>query len=464
MASTERNVGSAKKTVAVVGSGLAGLATAHLLHSDRHQRYAVTVLECAANFSFDSASVAIRDESSKHIVERIDVPMRAFALGYYNNLIRMYKYLDIQYNRQRFIYTFSEKSTSAAPDPYFIHTSNNHRLPPIRPESANFVSWLFDIVYVAVCYLWWALCCFWVAPNPATRDRECESLEEYMRRIMLPRRFVQLYLLPLMASVATCTHTALLQFPAADLIEYKKRSAGQQHFTVTELDQVQKKLGAGIPVRFSTVVNKVEATPDSKVRILSSTSNGASRDETFDHVVLAVAPGIVGKIYQPLEKAMSQIPSTLVESVVQAGDARLRRQSTCPAPGHNAPHTLHFRTSATLAQTESIHVYPSGAMVTTCPFNDLSSAQNVLKSASFHRGLRTTRSRRVVNDMFDDHPTAASYAVDEKPSSWRNGDENVWVVGGWCWDGMVLLEGCVVSAMRVAESLGVHVPWRNQAI
>lgn len=45
MASTEPP-GSAQKKVAVVGSGLAGLATAHLLHGDQHQRYAVTVLEC----------------------------------------------------------------------------------------------------------------------------------------------------------------------------------------------------------------------------------------------------------------------------------------------------------------------------------------------------------------------------------------------------------------------------------
>jgi hypothetical protein len=43
---------------------------------------------------------------------------------------------------------------------------------------------------------------------------------------------------------------------------------------------------------------------------------------------------------------------------------------------------------------------------------------------------------------------------------WRSGDDNVYLVGGWCWDGMVLLEGCVVSAMRVADALGVEVPWR----
>jgi protoporphyrinogen oxidase len=34
-----------QKTVAVVGTGLTGLVTAHLLHQDVQQRYAVKVLE-----------------------------------------------------------------------------------------------------------------------------------------------------------------------------------------------------------------------------------------------------------------------------------------------------------------------------------------------------------------------------------------------------------------------------------
>lgn len=36
---------TAEIRVAVVGSGMAGLVTAHLLRNDRHHRYAVTVFE-----------------------------------------------------------------------------------------------------------------------------------------------------------------------------------------------------------------------------------------------------------------------------------------------------------------------------------------------------------------------------------------------------------------------------------
>jgi 2-polyprenyl-6-methoxyphenol hydroxylase-like FAD-dependent oxidoreductase len=34
-----------KQKVAIVGSGMAGLVTAYLLHHDLHERYSVTILE-----------------------------------------------------------------------------------------------------------------------------------------------------------------------------------------------------------------------------------------------------------------------------------------------------------------------------------------------------------------------------------------------------------------------------------
>lgn len=41
---------SRPKTVAVVGTGMAGLATAHLLHQDPQKRYQVTLIEKVGPF------------------------------------------------------------------------------------------------------------------------------------------------------------------------------------------------------------------------------------------------------------------------------------------------------------------------------------------------------------------------------------------------------------------------------
>jgi len=394
--------------------------------------------------------------------------MRAFAEGYYQNLISMYKYLGVQFHPQRFFYSFEEAAAKQASsgrsrECYFIYSSNNHRFLPIRPEGMSVFSWFIEIVYVTVCYFWWSLCCFWLPPMDATGSHLCESLDEYIKRIMLPRHFVSFYLLPLLSSVATCSHDALLQFPAIDLTEYKRKSAGGNHYRVSSLNQVQNTLGSGLEARFSTIVTKVEVLENGKLKVFWNKSDDITNEEIFDQVVLAVAPDIAGSLFQPLGKSMAQIPTTMVKSIVQ-GDGTKHAVNDATESGlapksARAAQTIHFRTSASLAQTESIHVYVSGAVVTTCPFTDISSEQNVLKSAKFLRALRTPHSRRVVNDIFGENPTSS--LLDEKQSSWRNGDDNIWLVGGWCWDGMVLLEGCVVSAMRVASALDVDIPWRN---
>jgi len=273
---------------------------------------------------------------------------------------------------------------------------------------------------------------------------------------------VNFYLLPLLSSVATCSHKALLQFPARDLTEYKRQSTGGEHNTVSSVNEVQRMLASGLEARFSVLVTKVEVLPDERLEVVWNTSDNVIYKEIFDQVVLAVAPDIAGRIFQPLGKPTAQIPTTMVQSIVHGDGMKLAVNDTMASgfasKGAKAAQTIHLRTSASLAQTESIHVHASGAMVTTCPFSDVSSAQNMLRSVEFLRALRTPRSRRVVNNIFGENVT--SPLLDEKQSSWRNGDDKIWLVGGWCWDGMVLLEGCVVSAMRVALALDVDIPWR----
>jgi hypothetical protein len=394
--------------------------------------------------------------------------MRAFAEGYYMNLIRMYNYLGVHFRSQPFIFSFEkavlgETSRPAKREPYFIHSSNNHRLPPLRPRGMSFWAWIMSVAYVAFWYFWWSACCFFFVPRPASGTQECESLKEYVERVRLPGHFVNFYLLPLLSSVATCTHDDLMQFPAKDLTDYKKRSAGKNHYTVAGVYEVQKRLGKGVDARLSATVTKVEALAGQQVEITWVDSKFEQNREIFDRVVLAVAPDVVGRIFTPLEKAMKKIPSALVRNFVQGEGMTLsvndESAEPCTLKTARTAQIIHFRTSTTLGQTESIHVQPSGARVTTCPLDDTyASANDVLCSAQFRRALRTPLSRRVVNSIFGGTSEPA-YQPSEKESGWRNSDDNVWLVGGWCWDGMVLLEGCIVSAMRVARDFDVEVPW-----
>ncbi|WYZ37683.1 hypothetical protein EsH8_II_001189 [Colletotrichum jinshuiense] len=484
--------------VAVVGTGLAGLTAAYILQNDERQRYDVTLLEQAESLSFDSASVAIRDERSGS-VERIDLPMRALAGGYYANVMGMYDHLGIPYHPTRFLFSFakalatrktdgttresrgSSEAAGGAPGEYFVHASNLHQAPP-WPGNRGVVAHIVEILYLIVCQFWFTVACFWVRPSMEGADGG-ETLADYLRRIWLPRRYVTHYLLPLMSSVSTCSHAELLAFPASDIVNYKKLTHGQQHYTVCGgVHQVEGKLAHEMKeVRLGACVAAVAPTDDGRVKIRwQSTSNGVGPvlEDVFDRVILAVSPDVAGKIFSPLRKTLEKIPTIRVESSVlrpaHASSAEsfvvVENESSHPRAcshhhGNAMPaQVISLRTdfAGNEARTEAVHTMPGGTVVSTCPLDPLNDAKRVLRTARFTRTLRTTESRAVIQRIMGESK-GTEKKTDEVigTQSWVNGQDNIWLTGAWCWDGMVLLEGCLVSAMRIADDFGVQVPWRT---
>lgn len=458
--------------VAIVGSGLAGLLSAHLLHNDRRQRYAVKVFESVctqmqlgvgeevltiqgASLSLDAASISIPN-AARTSSDRVDLPMRAFAGGFYNNLKSLYDHLKVPYRSQPFLFQFAgaQKASSNENPSYFVHASNLHQRAP-RPSAVGIIQYLLEVIYLISCYSWFSLCCFLAAPYTG------ETLRQYLRRTRIPRRFVTYYLLPLISSVTTCPHEALLNFPASDVTEYKRRTNGAPHYTVsTGVKTVQDRLIRGIEYKLGAIVKAVE--PQEKGVKLSWEKNGEGLHvEYFDRIILAVAPDVVGWIFEPLRYHMARMPTVLVESVVHSDRGVLEEEESIDkAADKHGAQLICLRTSTDrTTQTESHHIQPCGAIVTTCPYNQLDPSL-VLHSAKFTRVLRSPQSQRIVNAIFDIGQEVCG--DDKSVPQWRNGDDNVWLAGGWCWDGMVLLEGCVVSAMRVASAFDVQVPWQQQ--
>lgn len=196
-------------------------------------------------------------------------------------------------------------------------------------------------------------------------------------------------------------------------------------------------------------------------RYTDGAKSGISREAVFDRVILAVSPDIVGQLFEPLKDSMAQIPTTPVESVIH--NDRTTLSTVNAEKGHlkSSAQLIYLRTSTEgTHRTESIHMQPSGAIVTTCPFSPIDPAL-IIRSSRFTRVLRTPESRQLVNAIFEEAHDCLKFTNEKRRSQWQNGNGNVWLVGGWCWDGMVLLEGCVISAMRVADAFGIDVPWRN---
>lgn len=397
--------------------------------------------------------------------------MRAFAGGYYRNLKALYDYLGIRYRSQPFLFNFAAESQSpstcpsARPRTYFVHASNLHQRAP-RPSAIGIIPYCAQVVYLIACYAWFSLCCFLVAPQTG------ESLQQYVDRTYVPRYFVTYYLVPLLSSVATCPHESLLMFPASDITEYKRRTHGAPHYTVAGgVRGVQDRLVQGIPCELNANVTAVVPL-DKGVEVSWTKRSGSDLklySEYFDRVILAVPPDVVGRIFEPLQYHMSRIPTVAVESVIHT-DRSVLVDKEGPIRDKYAAQLIYLQTTTEgVRRTESHHIQPCGRIVSTCPYSSIKKA-SIFHSANFSRVLRSTRSQQIVNTIFGDSSSTPclvrSSIVGENSHNkplphWKNGQDNVWLVGGWCWDGMVLLEGCVVSAMRVADDLGVKVPWRE---
>ncbi|KAL5363928.1 hypothetical protein BJX96DRAFT_167879 [Aspergillus floccosus] len=423
-----------QREVAVVGTGMAGLVTAYLLHHDVQRRFRVRLIDKITDVSLSAESIAVPATQSGQRDTWIDVPMRAFAGGFYHNLVRMYDYLGVNYHAQPFLFSFARiarptPSASASPPPaqhrpYMVHASNFHQLPPV--PRGDFVSWLLEALYVLFCYLYFTLCCFCVAPRHF-KSGDAESLDQYLRRIRLPTYYVAHYVLPMISS-------------------------GQPHFVVSDgVRVVQEKLLDGLDVRLG--VQSTRVTPSADGGVLLSTRRVGDNHETterVDLVVLAVSPDVAATLFEPVQSVLHEVPTTTVHTAAHTDLGNVRENTGKSVPGPS--QQIFFRSNDAI--TEAVHVQPAHSLlVTTNPLTPID-PEKIVRAASFTRVLRSPRSRRLLKELFREAPSSGAV-------EWRNGDGGVYLAGGWCWDGMVLLEGCVVSAMRVAESLGVKVPWKE---
>ncbi|EGD93765.1 hypothetical protein TESG_01300 [Trichophyton tonsurans CBS 112818] len=476
------NSDGSRISVAIVGTGMAGLVTAYLLRNDENQKFDIEVFESQDALSLNAEGETIKSENGRETFH-ISHPMRVFDDGYYKHMTLMYKHLGIKCDPLKFLFSYSfipkalpspetqsdqAQEELAQPKVSFLYSSNNHRLPPLRPGGQGFLSWLWELIYVAFFFGWFSLACFWI---DARKDDQLETLEEYFNRVRLPRHFVYRYILPPFATLSTCNHAEMLSFPAHDIVQYVRRTYRAPHYLVREGTQiVEDTLSKGLNIRLGARVTSVRPTGSSVMVCWESTSSASelagekippmsSCQRTFDRVILAVPPNIVGAIFEPLREETSLLPTRSVESLIHTDASTLPNIYSEPVKAQTTSREEvewgHFR--STVESTESIHEHPSSYIITTCPILPIDPSK-VVRRSYFTRTLRTPQSRAVVNRIFDKSATPDGQAAD-KPAGWRNGEGNVFLVGSWCWDGMVLLEGCVVSAMRAAEDFGVKVPW-----
>ncbi|KAK9485831.1 hypothetical protein V1527DRAFT_496399 [Lipomyces starkeyi] len=464
--------------VAVVGTGLAGLASAYYLAiaSSSRVQYKVHLFDESSTIGFDSSSITAKDIDG--VSRRIDVPMRSFAGGYYKRIIGLYRSLGLEFHDAKFTYSFSElKEESGDAKTYFLYGGRAGAFRRGgRPSRQGLLSWMWNLVAVAFWYIYFTIIAAFSMPKGGVSfenevippqaqhkkrfgseeaqkkygtlntddeglvedgNREIESLQEFSRRWHIPAWFMDRFVVLLFSAMSTCDAETILNAPAADVIDYKRKSFGKPHYVLSNNSRsAVAALTAPLPKENIHLGVAVKA-------MLSEGTTWTIRTVAddyhhFSHVILATAPSRVAELHRPLMPVFRHVKANSVRVVVHTDDRVLNFLESDDIRDLNL-----LRTSI---GTETTHVLFPGIYQTTSPaplngdcgedYGGRIAKDKVVSECVFERVVRT-------NGLVD--------AVDQMRR--RQGRHNVWVAGSWMWDGLVLLEGCVASAEAICEGI-----------
>ncbi|KAK9375571.1 uncharacterized protein V1513DRAFT_24628 [Lipomyces chichibuensis] len=465
--------------VAVVGTGLAGLASAYYLATASNSRvqYKVHLFDENSNIGFDSSSVTATDADG--VSRRIDVPMRSFAGGYYQRIIRLYKSLGLEFHDAKFTYSFSElEEKSGDAKTYFLYGGRAGAFRRGgRPSLQDSLRWRWDLVAVAFWYIYFTIIAAFSTPKggvsfenevispPAAQlkkrfgseeaqkkygtlntddessvedgNREIESLQEFLRRWHIPAWFMDKFVVSLFSAMSTCDAETILNAPAADVIDYKRKTFGKPHYLLSDNSR-------------SAVAALIAPLPKENIHLGVAVKAMLSEGTTwtirtveddyhhFAHVILATAPSRIAELHSPLMPVLRYVKANAVRVVVHTDDRVLDFLES------DDIRDLNLLKAST--GTETTHVLFPGVYQTTSPaplngdcgedYGGRIAKDKVVSESVFERVVRT-------NGLVS--------AVDKMRK--RQGRHNVWVTGSWMWDGLVLLEGCVASAEAVCDGI-----------
>ena len=257
-------------SVAVVGSGLAGLAAAWLLR----RRAKVTVYEAHDRPGMGAHSVRIGPDGEGPLV---DVPLRVFTPAYYPTLLALYAAAGVRVATVDYAASFSDLDG----DTYFRY--RNARvvgrslpwLPPgtlLRPESRAIALDLIRLHRTGPRHL----------DQGLARGR---TLGDYLAQEGYSDAFADGFVLPTYATVCTCSVESVRRYPAEVVLEYLcsgVTTQGVMRAVGGSEDVAARLLDGTDSVRTSSPVQAVVHREDGVM-----VTDGSGRQTRYDHVVLA---------------------------------------------------------------------------------------------------------------------------------------------------------------------------------
>jgi predicted NAD/FAD-binding protein len=420
--------------IAIVGSGISGLAVAHRLRGQAD----ITLLEAADYYGGHTHTVDVTLPSATgEITHGVDTGFLVFNERTYPNLIALLAELDVDTAKSDM--SFSVKVPGAkAGGPLEWSGSSLNTVFAQRSNLVNprFLRMLRDVMRFNA-----------LATDIALRTAEAEliqPLSEFLRQHRLSDEFTHWYFLPMLGCIWSCPTDQMLRFPVATMIRFCHNhgliqvSNRPQWWTVTggAKHYVEKIVSRVVDKRLHSPVQRVERTAQGVL----ITSNGQT--EHFDAVVLATHSD---QSLALLSDATPQERETLGAIRYQANRAVLHTDTSVLPQTRRAWASWNYERSAIAQQdTTRVCLHYLLNMLQPLPFN-----QSVVVSLNPVREIAPQH----IHGSFDyAHPVfdlAAIRAQSQVPA--LQGKQNTYFCGAWT--GYGFHEDGLKSGLEVATRI-----------
>jgi len=423
-----------RPSLAVIGTGIAGLSAAYLLKD----LYRVTVFESHARAGMGAHSV---DYVSNGISRRIDIPLRIFCRGYYENLFALYNHIGVEIVTSDHSGIFADEAGGV-----MLHYGNiqwgESQISYLKGRS-----WLRPVA--------WTLALqsrrfFARAKRDAGQAGLAQiSFGEYLQQSDPGQAFVDTILLPMLSVTCTCDYSAVLAYPADIMLEYL--TCGIHEIGIMSaakgVEDIVPRMLVDVDLRTNSPIATIEPAGE-QLRVV--TSSGA--DQCFDQVVVAAqaqqAAAMVSG-FDDRRALLNRIPFERSSMSVHTD------QQILPAPAKGlSPVSYHVPHGSSRAEV---------SVDLTKAIARLSGQETVFQTWNPMRRIAPNRELARVHFTRPTVTRDSREAVRALQASQSQPGNRLWLCGSYMAEKIPLLEAAVESSVAVAEQLGAAIPWRAGA-
>jgi uncharacterized protein len=425
--------------VAVVGSGIAGLAAAHTLQTEGAGAYHVTLLEAADYFGGHTHTVDVTlPTATGPVTHGVDTGFLVFNERTYPELIALFESLGIQTAKSDMSFSVQFKPSGSERTLEWSGTS----LGAVFAQRRNLLNWRF-LRMLRELLRFNALCTHLASSGSEAQLRQ--TLGTFLTQHRFSQEFRDWYFLPMIACIWSCPTAQMLQFPVDTLIRFCHNhgllqisnrpqwwtvSGGARQYVDAITAQIaDKRLAASV-----TAVERLTDQPGRKsagqVRI---TINGTT--ESFDKVILAThADQALALLQKPTQAETDTLGAFRFQpnrAVLHTDTAVLPTRQTAwaawnhehaPASPAAPPHLEHAPSTGPASPAVCLHYLINR-------LQPLPWTQSVVVSLN---PLRPIAPQHVLGEYAYTHPVFDAAAMKaQRRIPWLQGQQNTYFCGAW---------------------------------